>query len=167
MSDMYRELLIKKEPGISDKLLKAGLILATVLAAAAVLFTPWAILILTALCFVDYFKFPSFHMEFEYLYVNGELDVDKIMAKTTRKRAASYDMKNMEMLALWDSHPMDSYRNNQRTKVVDFSSGRAGAPVYAMVYDGEKGTEVVLFEPDEIILDDICRIAPQKVHIGK
>ena len=167
MSDMYRELLIKREPRIMDRLLKTGLILATVLAAAAVLFTPWAILVLTALCFVDYFKFPSFHMEFEYLYVNGELDIDKIMAKTTRKHAASYDMKNMEMVALWDSHYMDSYRNNQRTKVVDFSSGREGVTVYAMVYAGEKGTEVVLFEPDEIILNDIGRIAPQKVHIGK
>ena len=156
MSDTYRELLVKREPQPSDKLLKAGLIVLTVLAAAAVvLITPWAAVVLLGLCLFNYFKFPSFRLEFEYLYVNGELDVDKIMSRSTRKRAGSYDME------------MDYYRNGQKEKVTDFSSGRKDADIYAMVYGSEKGTEIILFEPDEAILQDIQRIAPRKVHIGK
>jgi hypothetical protein len=105
MSDTYRELLVKREPQPSDKLLKAGLIVLTVLAAAAVvLITPWAAVVLLGLCLFNYFKFPSFRLEFEYLYVNGELDVDKIMSRSTRKRAGSYDMEKMELIARWDSH---------------------------------------------------------------
>ena len=168
MSDTYREILVKREPQLSDKLLKAGLIVLTVLAAAAVvLITPWAAVVLLGLCLFNYFKFPSFRLEFEYLYVNGELDVDKIMSRSTRKRAGSYDMEKMELIARWDSHEMDYYRNGQKEKVTDFSSGRKDADIYAMVYGSEKGTEIILFEPDEAILQDIQRIAPRKVHIGK
>lgn len=166
MSDMYRELLVKREPQTSDKLFQVGLIVLTALAAAAVIFTPWAMIALIALCVFDYFKFPSFHLEFEYLYVNGELDVDKILSQKSRKKAASYNvLEKMELLAPWDSHEMDYYRKGHQGKVVDFSSGRADAKVYAMVYGGEKGTEIVLLEPDEVMLKDIQRIAPRKVHI--
>ena len=166
MSDMYHELLVKREPQTSDKLCKVGLILLTVLAAAAVLFKPWAILVLFAVCIFDYFMFPSFHLEFEYLYVNGELDVDKIMSQKSRKRAASYNIaEKMELIAPWDSHEMDYYKKGNQGKVVDFSSGREDAKVYAMVYGGDKGTEIVLLEPGEAMLKDIQRIAPRKVHI--
>lgn len=166
MSDMYRELLVKREPQTSDKLFKVGLIVLTILAAAAVLFTPWAIIALIAVCIFDYFKFPSFKLEFEYLYVNGELDVDKVLSQKSRKHAASYNIvENMELLAPWDSHEMDYYRKGHQGKIVDFSSGKAGEKVYAMVYNGEKGTELVLLEPDEAILRDIQRLAPRKVHM--
>ena len=167
MSDMYRELLIKRESQTSDKLFMAGLIVLTVLAAAAVVFvTPWAAIALIALCVFDYFKFPSFNLEFEYLYVNGELDVDKIMSRKSRKKAASYNLAdNMELIAPWDSHEMDYYRKGHQGKVVDFSSGRADAEVYAMVYGGEKGTEIVLLEPDKAMLADMQRLAPRKVHV--
>ena len=58
MSDTYRELLVKREPQPSDKLLKAGLIVLTVLAAAAVvLITPWAAVVLLGLCLFNYFIF--------------------------------------------------------------------------------------------------------------
>ena len=60
---------------------------------------------------------------------------------------------------------MDYYRKGYQGKVTDFSSGRPDAKVYAMVYAGEKGTEIMLFEPDEIMLKDMQRIAPRKVHV--
>lgn len=166
MSDMYRELLVKREPQTSDRLYKVGLILLTALAAAAVLFTPWAILVLTAVCVFDYFKFPTFKLEYEYLYVNGELDIDKIFSGKSRKKAASYNIADhMELVAPWDSHEMDYYRKGFQGKLVDFSSGRPEGKPYAMVYGGEKGMEIVLFEPDEAMLADMQRIAPRKVHI--
>lgn len=166
MSDMYHELLVKRKAQTSDKLCKVGLILATVLAAAAVLFTPWAIIAFFALCIADYFLIPSFNLEFEYLYVNGELDVDKIMSQKSRKHAASFDIaEKMELIAPWDSHEMDYYKKGHQGKIVDFSSGREDAKVYAMVYGGDKGTEIVLLEPGEEMLRDMQRLAPRKVHI--
>lgn len=166
MSDLYRELLIKRVPQPSDMLKKVGMIVLTLMAAGAVIFTPWAAIALLVMGVLDYFFLPSFHLEYEYLYVNGELDVDKIISKSKRKRAASYRMEDMEMIAPWHSHEMDYYRNGHKGKMTDFSSGRKDAKPYAMVYGGEKGTEIVLLELDQIILEDIRRIAPRKVKVG-
>ena len=167
MSDLYRELLIKRAPQPSDLLKKTGMIVLTLLAAGAVIFTPWAAIALLVMGVLDYFFLPSFNLEYEYLYVNGELDVDKITSKSKRKRVASYRMEDMEMIAPWNSHEMDYYRNGHKGKVIDFSSGRKDGKPYAMVYGGEKGTEIVLLELDQIILEDIRRIAPRKVRLER
>ena len=60
---------------------------------------PLALIVFVGLIVLCYFKLPSFDLEFEYLYVNGELDVDKIMSKTKRKRVARIDMDKVELIA--------------------------------------------------------------------
>lgn len=167
MSDLYTEILVKRQPQAKDKVLKVLLIVLTALAAAAgLLFHPIGYLFLIGFGVLDFFLIPGFDLEFEYLYVNGELDVDKIMSKQKRKRAASYSMEKMELIAPWNSHEMDYHRQGQQGKVTDFSSGTQNANVYAMVYHSEKGKEIVLLELDDIILNDIKRIAPRKVKVG-
>ena len=52
----------------------------------------------------DYFYLPRLSVEFEYLYVNGELDIDRIFSQSRRKRAASYELSNMEIMAPFSSH---------------------------------------------------------------
>ena len=42
------------------------------------------------------FIFPGTDLEFEYLFVNGELDIDKIMAKSKRKRVKSLNITECE-----------------------------------------------------------------------
>ena len=39
-----------------------------------------------------------------------------------RKKGASYDLNNMEILAPVKSHQLDSYRNNSNIKTVNYSS---------------------------------------------
>lgn len=166
MSDLYTELLVKRETPASEKVLKVVLIAATVLSAFAGIFiTPLIFILFIGLAVLCYFKLPAFDLEFEYLYVNGELDVDKIMSKSKRKRAASYDIAKMELLAPWNSHELDYYKQGQQGKSVDFSSGKPEAKVYGMVYKGAKGMEIVLLELDGVILEDIKRIAPRKVKL--
>ena len=64
-----------------------------------ILFNPIILLLAVVMGVVDYFKLPSLDLEYEYLYVNGELDIDKIMSKQKRKRVGSYDMKKVEIVA--------------------------------------------------------------------
>ena len=37
-----------------------------------------------------YFVIPKTDLEYEYLFVNGELDIDMIMSKSKRKRVKSH-----------------------------------------------------------------------------
>ena len=167
MNDLYTELLVKRVTPQSAKIFKGVLIAIIVLTGlAGLLIHPFGFLFFIVFVVFAYFKLPGVDLEFEYLYVNGELDVDKIMSKTRRKRAANYQIEKIEMLVPENSHELDYYKQNSKIKRVDFSSGEKHGNVYAMVYNGEKSQEIVLLELNDIILNDIRRIAPRKVKLS-
>ena len=86
MSDLYIELLVKKKKTSTDTLLKALMIGVTVIfVLGGILFNPIILIPAIVMGVVDYFKLPALDLEYEYLYVNGELDIDKIMSKQKRK----------------------------------------------------------------------------------
>lgn len=87
---------------------------------------PLILLLALVLGIVDYIFIPKLSVEFEYLYVNGELDIDRIYSQSRRKRAASYELSNMEILAPYQSHQLDSYKKNQSIKRYNYSSGIEG-----------------------------------------
>ena len=127
MSDLYTEVLVKKQQTGKDKVIKGVLIFFTVLfAAAGIMMNPLILLLALVLGIVDYIFIPKLSVEFEYLYVNGELDIDRIYSQSRRKRAASYELSNMEILAPYQSHQLDSYKKNQSIKRYNYSSGIEG-----------------------------------------
>lgn len=166
MSDLYTELIVKRKTPVSDQVKKVLLIVATVLIAFVGLFvTPFGLIALIAIGVADYFLIPRFDLEFEYLYVNGELDVDRIMSKTKRKRARSLDLEKMVLMAPVNSHELDYYNHNNSIKLVDFSSGEPDHKIFALIMQSDKGLEKILFEPNDVMLNDIRRIAPSKVKL--
>ena len=87
MGDLYSELLVKKDKTAKDSLLKYGLIVLTVLAVfAGLIITPLALIIAVALGIACYFVIPKTDVEYEYLFINGDFDIDMIMSKTKRKK---------------------------------------------------------------------------------
>ena len=166
MSESYVELLVKKKKTPKDSILKGLMIAGIVILVLIGLVIHLVLIEAIALGVLAYFKMPGLDLEFEYLYVNGELDIDKIMSKVKRKRVGSFDISKAEMVAPVKSHELDYYRQSKDMKVVDCSSGEDHANVYGMVIKDEKGMKLVLFEPNQEILDDMRRIAPRKVKFS-
>ncbi len=168
MSDLYTEVIVKRKATARDGICKILLIALTALSAVAAFLLPLGIigfLVFVAFCVADYFLLPTFDVEFEYLYVNGELDVDKIYSKQKRKRVYRCDLKGLEILAPSTSHALDYYNQNKGIKTYDFSSREEGAKTYTMILKGEKELERVIFEPNEVILRDMKRMAPREVNL--
>ena len=166
MSDLYIELLVKKKKTSTDTLLKALMIGVTVIfVLGGILFNPIILIPAIVMGVVDYFKLPALDLEYEYLYVNGELDIDKIMSKQKRKRVFSGDVASLELLAPTQSHELDHYRSRSDIKKSDFSSGKKDARTYTMILKKEKGMELVVFEPSDVMLKDMKRMAPREVHL--
>ena len=46
-----------------------------------------------------YFVIPKTDLEYEYLFVNGELDIDMIMSKSKRKRVKSLQLAEADLVA--------------------------------------------------------------------
>ena len=68
MSDLYTEVLVKKQQTGKDKVIKGVLIFFTVLfAAAGIMMNPLILLLALVLGIVDYIFIPKLSVEFEYL----------------------------------------------------------------------------------------------------
>lgn len=164
MGDMYREILVKKKTSGGAKFLKGLMTTMTVLCLLAGFVIP--VLLVGAVVFglLTYFVAPKLDVEYEYLYVNGELDIDAIYSRQKRKRVGSYDVSELEILAPAKSHALDSYLNNG-AKVTDYTSGDEHVKSYIMVFNKEKGRQIIKTEIDDVIIGDLHRVAPRKVNL--
>ena len=161
MNETYVEWLVKRKTPAYMAFLK---ILFTVL---AVFFVLIGLLLLPALligviCGVAaYFITLNADLEYEYLYVDKELTVDKVMAKSRRKRVAVFSLDKMEIVAPVKSWHLDNYKNRSG-KAVDYSSGEEKQPDkrFVFYYDGQKK---VIFEPNEEMIKAMQTVAPRKV----
>lgn len=135
--------------------------LTVLLVLAAFLFPPAFIIAIVAgvgAYFVNLFT----DLEYEYLYLDKELVVDKVMAKSRRKRVATYTLERMEILAPVKSYRLDNYKN-RNVKVKDYSIGEELQPDrrYAMFYEGG---EKILLSPSEDLIKVMKNAAPRKVY---
>ena len=148
MNDLYQEILVKKKASAKDTALKILVIAVTVLVLAA------GVLFLTPLLLVG---------EYEYLYVNGDIDVDKIMSKSRRKKVASFSKDNLEVMAPTGSAVLNDYLNG--AKVEDYSSGEENASTWTLVYSGDKSKTAAILELPDELSEDMRRYAPRKVYL--
>ena len=166
MSDLYSELLVKKESTAKDGIMKYGLIVLTALAVLAGIFVnPLILLAAVVLGIACYFVIPKTDLEYEYLFVNGELDIDMIMSKSKRKRVKSLQLAEADLVAPLKSHRMDYYNGNQKMKTIDFSSGIEDHKRYAMIVRDSGETCKVILELDDELANTMKNSAPSKVFL--
>ena len=156
MNESYVECLVAKKPSSGMKALKVFLIV------LAVIF--FLLSMLNALMWLGvaaYFTSLNASVEFEYLYVDKEISVDKILNKTKRKKVEKFETERMEIFAPINSWHLDNMKNRQ-LKVTDYSSGVAGQPDrrYVMIYSGDRK---IIFEPSEAMVKALQSVAPRKV----
>lgn len=110
---------------------------------------------------LGYFVGLNAEVEYEYLYLDKEITIDKVMGKAKRKRVATYSLEKIEIMAPMNSHRLDSYRNRQ-FKEVDVSTGVASLPEkrYVFYYDGHTK---VTFEPNDEFIKLVKNVAPRKI----
>lgn len=165
MTDLYSELLVKKEQTGKDKAVKILLIALLAVTAVVGLVFSLAWILTVALGIAAYFIIPNLDLEYEYVFVNGELDIDKIAAKSKRKRAKSFDLSKMEIMAPVNSHRMDYQNHNTNLKTLDFSSGNKSHKIFAIIIPDDKEVYKVLIEPDQELIENIQKSCPRKVFV--
>ncbi len=161
MSDMYVECLVKTKTSMLGKFLRILLIMLTVVFALAMILIPYAILLAAAAGVGAYFTGYLTDVEYEYLYLDKELVVDKVMAKSKRKRVATYSLDRMEILAPIKSYHLDNYRN-RTAKVKDYSIGEELQPDRRFVMYYEGGEKIIL-SPSEEMIKVMRNTAPRKI----
>lgn len=163
MSDIYTEQLVKQNPTWKTYAFKALLIGLTVISFLMMgLIQGVGTMLLVVMVLVDIYFFGRMDLEYEYLYMNGDLDVDKIMGKQKRKRVFSTNVQEVELIA---PQGHEQLRYFQPTKTYDYSSMSPDNKKYEMIVSNNNQLVKVIFEPNAKILDGMRSLAPRKVII--
>lgn len=163
MSDAYVECLVKAKPSTLGRFFKYLLYIVTALSLVMMFLLVNMLLFFLAVAagVGAYFVGLNTDLEYEYLYLDKELTIDKIMGKTKRKRVAVFQLDRMEIFAPIKSYHLDNYKNRQ-TKDKDYSIGYVEQPDlrYAMYYEGG---ERLILSPSPEMVKIMKNAAPRKV----
>ncbi len=163
MSEAYVECLIKAKQSVGAVIARVLLIILTVLLTFMSLLIPLLAFVALATGIGAYLIKLNTDLEFEYLYLDKELVIDKVLAKTKRKRVGTYSFDRMEIFAPINSQHLDNYKNRQVNKK-DYSIRETKQPDmrYVMYYEGG---EKIILSPSEDMVKVMRNVAPRKVFM--
>lgn len=164
MNDAYAEWLVKRKTPVYSYVINGVMILVTIICVLLALTTANIIGVIAMFLAggATYLLMRNANVEFEYLYVTGQLSIDKIMGRSKRKKAWECSMDEIQIVAPADSYMLKDYENSN-TKVIDFTSGQPGNKVYAVVANSKGQSTKVLIEPNDKMLQCFRQTAPRKI----
>lgn len=153
MNDAMYEQLVARKPKAYDIPLRILVILVIVAVALfGMLFVGMiSFIVAVILAFLAYyFIFPKLNVEYEYIILNHDLQVDVIYNKAKRKRLQNFDIQSAEIIAPKGSPRLNSYKPD---KIYDYSSGNPSAEAYAIMLPLDQKNACVYIEPDQKMID--------------
>lgn len=167
MAEVFKEYLIKQKKSPLDLAMQVGLVIGAVVLSVVMFLVAgdfFGALAVIAILFGSVYLFNKFSREYEYILTNNELDIDVVYNRTSRKRVITFDMKKIEIMASTKDEKHSDKLNKGNLKVINASDNMNQANTYAIVTQSEKyGSCKVLITPNEALLEDLYRQAPNKV----
>ena len=169
MGDVFKEQIVKRKPTSMDSLKRVGLVVAVIVVFfLGMMFIPQFAPILTLVAgFGAFFLNGFLKVEYEYIYTNGELDIDVIYNRSRRKRVFSSHVSKFDIMAhVEDMTHTGAFHGAQETK--DYSSGVVTENTYAFLVSYNSKRVKVIIEPNEKMTDAIKgSVSRSKLHLKK
>ncbi len=115
------------------------------------------ILILAAVCFGSYKLLSALSVEFEYIITNTDLDIDKITAKSARKRMVSLKLNQVEKYGEYKGQPAPSSVSN----TYFFCNRSDDNLVYLIAPTRDQGNVMVVLALDERMREAAEKFIPR------
>ena len=166
--DTYCEYIVKKKNGGKELALKALIIVAAILVFIIFLLLGTVLssfsMITTLLAFGalygGYILITNMNIEYEYIVTNGEMDVDKIIAKRKRKRLLTVNARTFEKFGTFkeSDHANETYSN----RVYACSSPSDPGCYYAVLNHQSMGRTLLVFTPNDNVLNTLKTFIPKQ-----
>ncbi len=163
MNENYVEVLVKREG--NDFVSTIGKILTVVgigTTIVGIIFYPLFIVVGIVFALIGYFVSMESDVEYEYLYLAKELSIDKIKAKTKRKKVSTIDLQRLEVFAPESSQHVKSYEKREM-KRLDFSAGKKDSQPYLLIYNGDNEVVQVRLHASAELIKAVEMVSPRKV----
>jgi hypothetical protein len=149
MGDVYEELLVKRNATAWQKFQKPLIYgLTGLFVIAGILISPLLLIVGIVLVFVCYFYVPRLDLEYEYSYANGEMDIDAVFSKQSRKHKDSLSLIDIECIAPLGSHHLDAFQHGYT--VLDYSANDPTRKPYVFVRPNDRKLIYLQLEDDDM-----------------
>ena len=162
MNEFYVEHLIKKKSTKRDYLIKGILIVLMIFSVKLVKIHPVFLLVPLLLLGLTVVAFFCLNVEYEYFYMNGIFEVDRIESKMRRRRVFEMRIDELEVMVPEGGFQVQPYRSVRK---MDFSSRRANASRYEMIVGQYGRKRKIIIEPSELMVESMRKIEPKKVIV--
>jgi len=162
--ETYMEYMVKRPMRTSDKIWRVFFMILIGLSAIGwflfmgvqVISYAFFIIGLALVLIYMYFVMPSTDIEFEYLYLDKEITVDKILGKEKRKTMGVYETSKITLMCPKTSHRVME-QSIDKMKMYDFSSG---------VKSDDHEPYVIFYEGNIMVVLDLPVDFVKMVQIG-
>lgn len=119
---------------------------------------PIAFLLAIGICWVSYKLIMRSSIEYEYIFTNGDLDIDKIIAKSSRKRMVSINCSKVERYGKYNpaARVSDSVK-----KVYIFCNPTDENAKFLIAPNKTEGMVMIVFAPDDRVGGAIEKAIPR------
>ncbi len=163
MDNTFIEQLVRQENKSKNILKKIGLIVLAIVLSVAGLFIlkTFFPIVFVVICFGTWFLLRRIDKEYEYIYTDGNLDIDCIYHRSMRKRMVSLDCKLFQIIAPADEPQYQAKFNAKYDKVLNAGSGAVNSRTFIGIAKKDEKTLKLIFEPDERILESMKKYIPR------
>ena len=160
LTDVFVEYMVKKKMSAKDILVAVGASIAgaIVIFIGLFFFTVMPMIPFLVFCGAIYgvYKLISMrNLEFEYSITNGDISVDKIMNRRSRKRLTSFDAKAIEEMGKYTENAA-KLKNRRVDKTIIASEYDDGRDAWYIIAKSRKtGLTLLVFSPDERCIEAI------------
>ena len=165
-NDVFVEQLVKHKLRPKNILIKVlAIVVAVIITLTIWLIVPtYSYIIFTAAVLLAYVVFRSQDYEFEYIFTNGDLDVDRIVSQRRRKRVMSTDCRSINVMAPYTPENEYLTKKYDIVRTVDYSSSPKAEGRWFFIFTGGSGAQVmVIFEPGKRLLEAMKHELKDKV----
>lgn len=168
MQDIFHEQLIKRKPTTKDALIRTAVIVGVfvVFAISMAVIPTFGMIITLVAGFMGYVLMGRLKREYEYSFTNGELDIDVIYNKSSRKRVFNGNVKDFELMA----HIDDQAHNNSLASAnekLDYSTGVPSDRSYVFLTNYNSKRVAITIEPNDVILEVMSKALTRRKFYPK
>lgn len=153
--DTFVEQIIKRKKQPKDVLIIVGILLAAVIVAAVVvllcLTVPFLTLFIPILLFgigyLTWWLLTNQNVEYEYSITNGDIDIDRIVARRKRKRVVSVSGQKIEAVGVYNPAEWANRAVDRRVSAAPCDTDEGVR--YFTYHSKKRGHTLVIFAPDD------------------
>lgn len=151
------EQIIKVNAPTYAKFFKIIMIIICILSLPFVLVS-FGVILVACLIVFTVIMFRYYNAEYEYSLVQNELTIDRITAKSSRKRCGVYNISKTQIMTQTNSPQLENYKVN--CKEHNYSSNMGTEDVYVLIVPHNNELVKLVIEPNERMLEALYKVIP-------